>query len=221
MSAVSRALTRAARPGVRRIDAGLSSATGGGGGGSVTAAFDPSNTGSNITLSNGNKTATKGGGNSWTGSHAYIDVSAALTSGKHYIEYVINTNGGNLVLGFDSDRTTGSHIGDDASPTADSFGIYADGDYRPDTGASGLGSMATNTVVMCAIDMDNSKAWFGYDGTFADGPIDVGAGSPDAADQIGTQMYAGIDIWNDSSQITVRDESEAQYTPAGYTYIGI
>ncbi len=133
----------------------ISGYSGGGGGGAVTT-FNPLDKDANMTLSNGNLTATNNGsGNS------NVRGTTSKTTGKWYFEFsnIANINSGNYAcLGF----ATPSLVLNSANFTG-TAGVANNGNLPP-SGATNLGSAPNGHNIGCCIDIPNALAWFRYDG---------------------------------------------------------
>jgi len=142
-------------------------APGGGGG----ATFDSGNTGSQLTLSNGNRTAT-GSGSGWS-----IAMSTtSKTTGKYYVEFEWTTGGQTSVETFgignnnQNINSFPSAAGDCAVVRGTQANPLSSGKFTV-TGAN----LPTHSAVQggttaFAVDFDAGKGWMAYDNTFGGDP---------------------------------------------------
>lgn len=115
-----------------------------------------------VTLSGGNLVATNTGTTA-TSQGAHAPGTAGKTTGKFYFEATLTTNiqtGGNGGVGIGTTASTYANMGGSATTGDEVFwnsgNIWANGGNTAIT----LSGMPTGTVVGCAIDLDNRKAWF-------------------------------------------------------------
>ena len=129
--------------------------------------WDPSFKHANITLSNGNLTATGSGG--WTG----LASTFSASSGKWYCEITVDNIADHAVIGVVSeDWSVATYPGSSDGPGG-GYGYYSnDGNkyhnYPGFPGIEGYGSSWTSDgdVIGIALDMDNDKLWFSKNGVW-------------------------------------------------------
>lgn len=128
------------------------------------ATWNPSDKSANITLSNGNLTAT----NPATGNYCGVRSDIGVSSGKHYWEFAYTS-------GASSDAMYGIANGSQSMADGQYVGLGANGwgNYRPtgnklyNGGNTAYGSsQALNDVIMIALDMDNGEVYWGKNGTW-------------------------------------------------------
>jgi hypothetical protein len=149
----------------------------GGGGGPVFdyAIWDAATAGANISLSNGNLTATRAAGSAWQS----VRATKGKSSGKWYWEYTFTGVANEIIMGAgDSALSASNFVGSSSQSTgfqaATSFVDVLK--YRSATfTGTGAGLWVAGDVIMFALNMDNNKIWFGKNGTW------LGAGSPNPA----------------------------------------
>lgn len=135
----------------------------------------------NVTLSNGNRTATHG---SAPGTYSIAESATAHSSGKWYCELVptsLTKFGTNIPPLFSFNKNTSS-ISGTQSPTA----YVLKGALN--TGGTALTQVNANDIVMMAIDIDAHKVWFGLNGTWLGGG-NPAAGTGETAASIAAGTY--------------------------------
>jgi hypothetical protein len=115
-----------------------------------------------VTLSNGNNTATFGGANDW--SNHYGKSTLGMSSGKYYVESKIGNNATNQLypLGIvDIDKTINSSIGDNG------IGAYSTGSIYSASAEvqSGLGAWSNGDIAGAAFDATNGTLQFYKNGS--------------------------------------------------------
>jgi hypothetical protein len=132
--------------------------------------LNPLSKDSGFSTSEGNLKGTTG--STWDRS---IGSTLGFSSGKFYFESTILHASANMNLGVVD--TTWNFNGDVNTSSSDFWEVvWADGNKRSQAGSSSYGSAFTqNDIIMCAVDMDSSKIWFGKNGTwFASGVPSTG-----------------------------------------------
>lgn len=125
----------------------------------VYATWNPDDKATEITLSNGNLTATS--------SYSKRKVRATIghNSGKHYFEYTITTFREWLSLGVANSSmslTGNDYIGDDAN----GWGYMNQGQKRHDGVNTSYGSTYTTDVIGVAVDFSSGKIWWSKNGVW-------------------------------------------------------
>lgn len=145
-----------------------------GGGETVFAAWDPSATHAELTLSGGDLVVTKNAGSGFRSTRSTIGVS----SGKHYWEYKITTDGGqpDFVVGV---GTTSATLAGFVGTDNEGRGYYQrDGSkYKNGVGAAFGGAYSNGSVINVALDMDAGKVYFGINGSWIGGHPADGTGA--------------------------------------------
>lgn len=145
----------------------------------VVDAFDPTNVGATITLSNGNVRATGTSSAVWGSARSAI----SYASGKHYAEFKVTTAAGN---GFEpgvADTTgTASTMSTFLGGFANSAGVIAVTGNRQNSGFSVTGfpsipSVTNGDVYGIAVDVDNKKTWLSLNNTWLTGDPVAGTGA--------------------------------------------
>lgn len=179
--------------------------------------WNPSDKGSEITLSGGNLVATKSGSTS-AFMNGGIRSTLGVSSGKHYFEYVYTEDNGSnwpLVGVGNSSGSLSDHVGSDGN----SWGIYApDGDkYHDDTGSDYGSSFAQGDVIGIALDMGAGKVWFSKNGTWMNSG-NPAAGTGEAFSGLSGTIYAMIVIFQPGSAWTAKFGASAlSYSaPSGF-----
>ena len=176
--------------------------------------LDPANKSTDITLSNGDLTAT-------LGPVGYASARSVLgvSSGKYYWEITLDDEGPSTNL-----EMIG--VGDTAIGLDWALGFYSTGyAYREDGSkgnnnsyvAFGTGFNAGD-VISVALDMDNGKIWWALNGVWqASG--DPGAGTNEAYSGITGTNYAWITLYDNTAVMTANFGASAfSYTvPSGFT----
>lgn len=175
--------------------------------------WNPSDKGSNVTLSNSNKDAA-----STAGSFESVRGAQGRSSGKYYFEiYVINPASSRA--GFaDSSHILTTYMGNSTS------GAGMAGTANTVTGFTKVwtgtpGTMASGDVLMYALDFAANKAWIGRNGSW------LGGGSPTAGTGhwvtgiSGKTIYPGASVYPSQGSYRLRTAtSEFSYSmPSGYT----
>lgn len=127
--------------------------------------WDPAKTGSGITLSNGNLTATYS-----SGTYGVMATTSHAATGKYYFEQLWSTvyTGGNSPMG---GVVLGTWVYNTGSPTfnvAGAWGIQSSGAYTYGDGSykgSGV-TFANGDVLGVAVDLSAGKIWFAKNNTW-------------------------------------------------------
>ena len=155
--------------------------------------WNPSDIGGDVTLSNGNLTATKTGGIIFRSGRA----TTSATTGKKYFECVVNavTTPANLAaVGVaESTASLSTYLG----KTSESTGYYSDGTvYKNDILLTTLAAYGVGDTVGMAIDEDAGKGWF-CDGTGSYGTGDPATGAnPHFTFTAGTAYFPAFTVYH-------------------------
>ena len=151
--------------------------------------FNPLNCNSNITLSNGNLSATS----STNGANTVIATMPIPSTGKAYWEYKITAVASSLRINLGAASTTSS-ITPTVNPSnipdafalnwATGFNVTVNGSYT--YGPTGSTNLSVNDVVMIAYDATTGNLWGGLNGTW------YNSGNPAAGTGSITTMTAGL-----------------------------
>ena len=150
--------------------------------------LNPADKATQITLSNGNLTATNS-----TAASLWRSVRAVTgkSSGKYYFEFFIDqlnaTSNFDMMVGVATTvPTVNNWLGNDAQGWQ-----YADNGNKGNGGTLTAHGAAFNTgnTVNIALDLDAGKIWFGVNGTFTGDPV---AGTGEAFSGITGTIYPGI-----------------------------
>ena len=200
----------------------------------IPIAWDTTNVGSSVVISNSNLTATISSSNSgWDetaaislGGHAsgkiYFEATISGTTGSGYFRLGVVQNKGSATL--TEIQTIYAENWDSNAPAyankSENRSLYNGGEVF-----DGSDEPADGDVFMWALDIDNARAYFGLNGSFdlSFDPVN-GTGGYDIS---GLPGYNATDPWHiffqnlvSTSAPTLRTASEAQYLPSGYTYWG-
>ncbi|NBX75043.1 MAG: hypothetical protein EBQ92_00615, partial [Proteobacteria bacterium] len=113
-----------------------------------------------VTLSNGNLDGLTIASNALTRCNSAISVS----SGKWYFEVLLNVAGTNTTVGIGQNQITSQYPGQDALSYVQELDNARKGNN--DTFSSYGSTLAAGDVFMCAFDLNNSKIFFGKNGTW-------------------------------------------------------
>lgn len=186
------------------------------------ATLNPSDKSSNVTLSNGNLTAT-----ATTSSDAGVRATVGKSSGKYYWEYTYNTFGsasGDTAAGLWDGAATLAAFGSTVSHGAGVFqfgNVWVDGSNR----FSSIGTVSNGAVIRVALDMDNKRLWFAvnggnWNGSAANTPTTPATGFDYSTTALTAPLYPGIALGGSSGdQITANlgASSFVYAVPAGFT----
>ena len=131
---------------------------------------------SDMPLSEGNLKANSSQGGS---PYPYVHSTIAFESGKWYAEFkVVSANGSMIGI---ADGVSGSYFGDRSNDKA----YFSDGNLY--TGNTSFGSaLSDNDILMVAVDLDNSKIYFGINGTWQNSGDPTSGATGTGASSIGT-----------------------------------
>ncbi len=131
------------------------------------ATWNPADKDPDITLSNGNLTATGAGGND------LVRATIAKGGGKFYWEITIGTDAGNITVGVaTSVHSLAILLGAQAQPADSGMGYESSSGqkYRAGVAGASYGSTpAVGDVIGVALDLDNNAVWFSLNGSWIDG----------------------------------------------------
>lgn len=157
-----------------------------------------------------------------SGSYASTRVTESKSSGKWYFEMYYNDSSY-----FPSSRsglglvcptcTMGSYLGGTAQ---DDWAIFNGGNVRNNNSTvhnESLGDFSAGNVIMCALDLDNQKVYFGKNGTWFNSANP--SNGTNGFTLSGSEYYAAGWVYNTSDQLTFRfREGDFGYTvPTGFS----
>ncbi len=181
------------------------------------ATWNPSDKGSEITLSDKNNVATKSGSGS-SFANSGIRSTIGKSSGKWYWEYVYTEDGGSNwpVVGVGNlSANMSDHVGSDTN----GWGVYAPDGYKyyNDIGSSYGTSFTQGDVIGVALNMDTGKVWFSKNGTWMNSG-DPAAGTNEAFSGLTGTIYAFIVMYQPGSIWTAKFGATAlsYVAPSGY-----
>lgn len=167
--------------------------------------WNPSDKSTNVTLSNGNLTAT---GSEASGIYFWSRSTTSKNSGKHYLESTVGSFGGGAPSGgFAAALGTalvGSNLNDYLGQAANTSAYYDDGSvYVNNAVVATLAAYVNGDVIGLALDLDAGKGWYSKNGVFASGNPAAGTGAHFTF-TAGTTLYAGftLHIESPADQIT-------------------
>lgn len=173
--------------------------------------WNPSVKDSKITLSSGNKIATRSSATAaWC---AALGVTGNLGTAV-YFEVYINSLSNKMIVGLGASAiNTGSFLG----ATNSSFGYHSGGGYQTSVGytATALGSYGSGDTIMVGIRPvgTSNRAFFGKNGVWDGDPV-AGTGSPAALSNLTATQYAAVSLFQSGGQVTLRMvNSEFTYAP--------
>jgi hypothetical protein len=188
---------------------------GNGGGTGNTAVLDSNNKNSNHTISNAGLTIT-------SSSYGAAAATLGVSSGKWYYEATIsnrsaNNSGG---IGWCNELyavTTQTYLTD----TANSFGINAiNGNAAYNTANTAHGSaFSSGDVIMCALDVDAKKAYFGKNGTWFSNSNPVTGASTFPYTFTGNTFYPAVNAFGDTYQFNFGQQNFIYTPPTGFKAI--
>lgn len=175
--------------------------------------WNPDDKHANITLSNGNLTAT-----ATNTALKSVRAGHGKSSGKWYWEVKIDVaaSAGHLVGAGTSSATLDSYVGNDVY----GYSYYGlDGDKRHNSDTEAYGSTyGLNNVIGVALDLDNGKIWFSKNGVWqASG--DPAAGTNEAYSGLSGTFYPMYTPYQNTDAATAKfDSSDLTYSaPSGFT----
>lgn len=205
------------RPGILTNVAALSPAAPAG-----TGTLNPSDKGANITLSNGNLTATGGAASSFQS----IRSQTSRSTGKYYWEWTVGQKGiNNGVAGFlNSTASLATYIGADAN----GIGLVTNGQVVQSASfTSYLSTIANGDVCGLAIDLDAHLLWVrdgagNWNGSGTANPATGSGGISLPSGLNSGSVFAGISVFNSSDFSTANFGGSAfsQTVPAGFSAWG-
>lgn len=191
----------------------------GGGGGSPTTTWNPSDKNANLTLSNGNLTAT-----ATAGGFTSLRAIASDSSGKRYYEAQLtgSINANNTTIGAgNSSATLASFVGNDAN----AVGFAGSGTaFINSAGTGGLQTFTYGDTVCVAFDIGAQKIWFRTNGgnwnndVIANQNPATGAGGLSTATMAAGPYFpmAGTDSAGDAWTANFGGSAYAQAVPSGF-----
>lgn len=181
-------------------------------GGGSTVTFDTSPIGAYLTLSVGNTKATHttvGGGSSTA------RVNSSKSSGKWYIEFLMEVDTGVASLGvglIPTNYNFSTYVGGPNLGGGQSWGYYSNGSKYTNGLPTAYGSTYTSgDVISIAWDADSGKLWFAKNNVWqASG--DPAAGTNQTYTVSGT-YYPAAECYAQTTAITVRSPNNYSYSP--------
>lgn len=149
-------------------------------GSAFSVTWAPLDIGANVTLSGGNKTATKDTSAGYVSGRA----QTARLTGKHYFEVRLDAlPSGDAAIGV---ANSAESISNWLGATANSWGYWVSGNrYNSGSAISGYASFGAGDVIGVAVDLDADKMWWSKNGTWQ------GGGDPAAGTSPGYSNVAG------------------------------
>lgn len=180
------------------------------------ATWNPLDKSANITLSNGNLTAT--GSGSWSS----VRSTVSKTSGKYYCEIIPNnsSSGEYVIIGIcDSTMSLTTFTGN----TAYSWGwwghqtshrYYHNSSYTE----TGVPSFTNNDVLQIAFDIGSNKLWFGKNGTWNGSGNPATGENPIYSDLDSSSYFVSASLYGSANVLVNFGASSFTYTlPSGFT----
>ena len=162
----------------------------------MTVTWNPSDKSVDVTLSNGDLTATNGAVNTWRG----VRATESKSSGKWYCEFTVGSlvNGDGFRLGIATVDGSLSNLGD-----AHGYGYEGDGDKRHSSSEVAYGNTYTvGDIISMAFDLDNGKIWWAKNGVWqASG--NPASGTNEAYSGISGTFFPQVTFWGGSDAVTV------------------
>jgi hypothetical protein len=181
--------------------------------------WSPINKSSTQNVTNGNLTASSSGGTSYGALCATMGVS----SGKWYWEMTYTRNGStnSPVIGFGNDlfnytNPPSGYLGSDLN--AGGINVF-NGNAAINATSTAYGSaIASNDVVMFAMDLDNRKFYIGKNGTwFNSGNPVAGTNQwPYSATIVGSTFFPAVNMFNDSAATNFGQQPFVYTPPTGF-----
>jgi hypothetical protein len=195
----------------------------------VSATFNPLDKGANISLSNGNRDATRSSGTGWE----TVRTNSSKNSGKHYAEFqFVSLSTGTIescIAGFCTGAYSlsdfiGNAVG--GSGVQSKNGGSGNGFSFLDTIATNLGVFVTQLcIVSIAVDLDAGKYWLGVDnspsGAFTVPNSDIESGlNPTGTFTPNQTRYlaASIDRTTHSVRINCGQDAYSRTPPVGFSH---
>ena len=181
--------------------------------------WNPLNKSTNHNSTNGNLTASSSGGTSY----GAICATMGVTSGKWYWEMTYTRNGStnSPVIGFGNDLfkyTTppDGYLGSDLN--AGGINVFNGNAAINATSTSYGSAIATNDVVMFAMDLDNRKFYIGKNGTwFNSGNPVAGTNQwPYSATIVGSTFFPAVNMFNDTGDTNFGQRPFTYTPPSGF-----
>lgn len=193
-------------------------AGGGGGGGSLLHTWDPAKVHANITLSNGNRFATK---SSFDALKSVLGLQGRAHTDKRYFEVTVEAGGVSpfMVVGLggaSADLTTACGVG------TDSWGYYQDtGEKHHNNALTAYGSAWASTGDIIGVAMDNGKVWFSKLNTWQGGG-DPAAGTGEAFSGLTGTLYPMASLYRQTApahvlRIRTRPVDHVYAPPSGFS----
>lgn len=165
----------------------------------------------NITLSNGDMTATKSGSGAWEGVRA-----TDYLSGKMYFEYVPGqiTAGGSTIVGIAQSGAPLSYPGADTL----GYGFFDFGSKYYNTSGTSYGDIfSAGDVIGCAVDLVAGKIWWSINNVWQNGGDPV-AGTGEAYSGLSGNYYPMVGFYRaDFGTVAFDYADQVYYPPEGYS----
>ena len=180
--------------------------------------LNPSDKNANVTLSNGNLTATIG-----DSTNGGVRALTALSSGKYYWEVSYGSSGFSPQLRVGIAESTYNLSASLGTAGVDSWGYNLnDGSVMNDSNQITMCSTgAPGDVAMVALDLDNDRAWFGLNGTWCSG--DPSAGTSPTITGLSATYYVAIysaGVGGGETATMVFSDSDFSYSrPSGFNVV--
>lgn len=181
---------------------------------SVTyATLDPANKSADITLSNGNLTALKGGASDALKS---VRSTLSVSSGKHYFEVHVDVGATStfMLVGV---GTSGVDLTSYVGANASGWAYYEDTGQKVNGGTLstyGANWKTDGIVIGIALDMDNGKVWFSRAGVWQ-GSGDPASGANPAFTGLSGAFYAYLSLYKKTAPA---DQLTANFGASAFTY---
>jgi hypothetical protein len=181
--------------------------------------WSPINKSSTQNVTNGNLTASSSGGTSYGALCATMGVS----SGKWYWEMIYTRNGStnSPVIGFGNDlfnytNPPGGYLGSDLN--AGGINVFNGNAAINGTSTAYGSAIASNDVVMFAMDLDNRKFYVGKNGTWfnSGNPVSGTNSWPYSATIVGSTFFPAVNMFNDSAATNFGQQPWVYTPPTGF-----
>ena len=181
--------------------------------------WSPINKSSTQNVTNGNLTASSSGGTSY----GALCATMGVTSGKWYWEMLYTRNGtsNSPVIGFGNDLFTytnppGGYLGSDLN--AGGVNVFNGNAAINGTSTAYGSAIATNDIVMFAMDLDNRKFYVGKNGTWFNSGNPVTQANPwsYSATIVGSTFFPAVNMFNDTGDTNFGQRPFTYTPPTGF-----
>jgi hypothetical protein len=181
--------------------------------------WSPINKSSTQNVTNGNLTASSSGGTSY----GALCATMGVTSGKWYWEMTYTRNGStnSPVIGFGNDlfnytNPPGGYLGSDLN--AGGINVFNGNAAINGTSTAYGSAIASNDVVMFAMDLDNRKFYVGKNGTWfnSGNPVSGTNQWPYSATIVGSTFFPAVNMFNDSAATNFGQQPWVYTPPTGF-----